>query len=206
MITRNVRIAAVSVFLLGAAPLSAQRATASAVRITPYVGYMTFGNYVDGPLGTSIRNAGAPLYGAQLGFDLTPNVSLVGNVGYAASNLEVGVPFLGGLSFGSSNVLLYDAGVQLRLPSVGSGFEPFVEGGAGAMRTEVSAGPLKTHSTNFAFNYGGGVDLRLTRNIGLRGTVRDYVGKLDLKEATGFDISTRTTHNWAFGLGLTLGF
>lgn len=206
MTTRNVRIAAAALLLTAVAPLSAQRASANAVRFTPYVGYMTFGNYVDGPLGTSIRNAGAPLYGAQLGIDLAPNVSLVGNVGYSTSNLEVGVPFLGGLNFGSSDVLLYDAGLQLRLPSVGSGFVPFVEGGAGAMRTEVSAGPISTHSTNFAFNYGGGVDLRLSRNIGLRGTVRDYVGKLDLKEATGFDVSTRTTHNWAFGVGLTLGF
>lgn len=193
---------------VAAIPALAQRPVATAARVTPYVGYMQFGSYIDGPLGTSVRNAGAPVYGVQLGFDLTPNIAFVGNVGYSSSNLEVGVPILGGLNFGSSNVMLYDAGLQLRLPSVGSsgGMSPFVEAGAGAMRTEVTAGPIKTHSTNFAFNYGGGVDLMLTRNLGLRGSVRDYVGKLDLKEPTGFDINTKTTHNWAFSVGLNVGF
>lgn len=207
----NIRLVSIASLALAVAtlPADAQRPTATVARVTPYVGYMQFGNYVDGPLGTSVRNAGAPLYGVQLGFDLTPNVAFVGNVGYSASNLEVGVPILGGLSLGSSKVLLYDAGLQLRLPSVGAlgrGLAPFIEGGAGAMRTEVAAGPLKTQSTNFAFNYGGGVDLMLTRNLGLRGFVKDYVGKLDLKEPTGFDINTKTTHNWAFSVGLNLGF
>lgn len=208
MKTRLVILASLA-FLAAAIPAHAQRPAATVARVTPYVGYMTFGSYIDGPLGTSVRNAGAPLYGVQLGFDLTPNVAFVGNVGYSSSNLEVGLPILGGLNLGTSNVLLYDAGLQLRLPSVGAlgrGIAPFVEGGAGAMRTEVSAGPIRTQSTNFAFNYGGGVDLMLTRNLGLRGSVKDYVGKLDLKEPTGFDINTKTTHNWAFSVGLNLGF
>lgn len=193
--------------VVAAVPAMAQRPTVA--RVTPYVGYMQFGSYADGPLGTSIRTAGAPLYGVQLGFDLTPNIAFVGNVGYSASNLEVGVPILGGLDLGTSRVLLYDAGLQLRMPSVGAlgtGVAPFVEAGAGAMRTDVSAGPVSTHSTNFAMNYGGGVDLQLRRNIGLRLAAKDYVGKLDLKEPTGFDINTKTTHNWAFSVGLNLGF
>lgn len=192
---------------VAAVPAMAQRPTVA--RVTPYVGYMQFGSYADGPLGTSIRTAGAPLYGVQLGFDLTPNIAFVGNVGYSASNLEVGVPILGGLDLGTSRVLLYDAGLQLRMPSLGAlgtGVAPFVEAGAGAMRTDVSAGPIDAHSTNFAMNYGGGVDLQLRRSIGLRLSAKDYVGKLDLKEPTGFDINTRTTHNWAFSVGLNLGF
>jgi hypothetical protein len=206
MKTRLVSFGALALVVF-AMPALAQRPSATSARVTPYVGYMTFGNYVDGPLGTAVRNSGAPLYGVQLGVNLTPNVALVGNAAYASSNLEVGVPILGGLNLGSSNVLVYDAGVQLRLPTgTSTGFVPFVEGGAGAMRTEVTAGPVTAKSTSFAFNYGGGVDLQLTRNIGLRGSVKDYVGKLDLKEVTGLDINTKTTHNWAFSVGLNLGF
>ena len=50
------------------------------------------------------------------------------------------------------------------------------------MRTEVAVGSLSAKSTNFAVNYGGGVDLQLGRSLGLRAMVKDYVGKLDLKD------------------------
>lgn len=205
----KIRLVSLGSFALAVAAVPAMAQRPTVARVTPYVGYMQFGSYADGPLGTSVRTAGAPLYGVQLGFDLTPNIAFVGNVGYSASNLEVGVPILGGLDLGTSRVLLYDAGLQLRLPSagaLGTGVAPFVEAGAGAMRTDVSAGPVNAHSTNFAMNYGGGVDLQLRRNIGLRLAAKDYVGKLDLKEPTGFDINTKTTHNWAFSVGLNLGF
>src|SRR5687767_294598 len=65
----NIRLVSIASLALAVAtlPADAQRPTATVARVTPYVGYMQFGNYVDGPLGTSVRNAGAPLYGVQLG-------------------------------------------------------------------------------------------------------------------------------------------
>lgn len=192
-----------------AAPaLHAQRQTPSVARITPYVGYMTFGNYVDGPLGTGIGNKAAPVYGAQLGIDLTDNFSFVGNVGYSDTKLQAGVPIVGGFDLADSKVLLYDAGVQYRLPvaSLGAGVAPFVEAGAGAMRTEVNVAGFETKSTGLALNYGAGVDLQLSRGLSIRAMAKDYVGKLDLKEAVGFDFDTRRTHNWAFTAGVSLKF
>jgi hypothetical protein len=210
MTNRHVRLAFVAVFVV-AANAEAQRRSPSVARFTPYVGYMHFGNYVDGPFGTGVRNEGAPVYGAQLGIDLSDNFAFVGNVGYSDSNLEVGLPIVGGLNLADAKVLLYDAGVQYRLPRViglGEGSAPFVEAGAGAMRTEIGVGSLRTQSTALAVNYGAGVDLQLTRGLMLRAMAKDYVGRLDLKEATrlNLDLQTKRTHNWAFTAGVSLRF
>ena len=89
--------------------------------------------------------------------------------------------------------------------SLGMGAIPFVEAGAGAMRTEIGVGSFKTNSTNVAYNFGGGVDLQLGKSLGLRAMAKDYIGKLDLKEATRIDIGTRRTHNWAFTVGVNVG-
>jgi Outer membrane protein beta-barrel domain len=210
MITRRVGFTLVALATL-AASAEAQRRTPSVARITPYVGYMHFGNYVDGPFGTGIRNEGAPVYGAQLGIDLSDQFAFVGNVGYSDSNLEVGLPIVGGLNFADAKVLLYDAGLQYRLPtpiSLGREAVPFVEAGAGAMRTEIGVGSLRTQSTAFAANYGAGVDLQLTRGLTLRAMAKDYVGRLDLREATrlDLDLQTKRTHNWAFTAGVSMKF
>ncbi|MEO6443672.1 MAG: outer membrane beta-barrel protein [Gemmatimonadaceae bacterium] len=181
----------------------------SIARITPYVGYLTFGDYVQGPVGTRLTNESAPVYGVQLGLDVTPNVALVGNVGYSNSKVRVGVPIIGGVNVGDSKVLLYDAGLQLRLPALsalGGGLTPFVEAGAGAIRYDVRTGPLTTTATNFAANFGGGADLQLTRSLGLRAQVKDYVGKFDFREAASFNVDSRVAHNVAFSLGVNLGF
>ncbi len=188
----------------------AQRSSGSSVaRLTPYVGYINFGNIATGPLGTHLSNQGSVIYGAQLGITLVPNVALVGNVGYTDSNLEVGLPLIGGLKVADTKALLYDGGLQLRLPVVsasGTGLVPYVEAGAGAIRYEVTAASITTRATNFAANFGGGVDVQLTRALGLRAMAKDYVGKFDFKEATGLSLTGNTAHNWMFGVGLNLGF
>lgn len=201
------RLSALALLALPAPAFAQYRSTVA--RVTPYVGYLTFGDYLDGPVGTRISNKSTAMYGVQLGLDMTPNVALVGNLGYADSNIQVGLPIIGGVSIADSKVLLYDAGLQLRLPAttaLGTGLVPFVGAGAGAIRYEVRSGPLKTNATNFAGNIGGGLDLQLTRQIGLRGEVKDYIGKFDFKEATQFNLKSKVAHNVAYNLGLNLAF
>src|SRR5215207_8846716 len=41
--------------------------TSTLFEVTPYAGYMVFGDFASGPLGTSLANAPAPVFGAQLG-------------------------------------------------------------------------------------------------------------------------------------------
>ena len=125
-------------------PLAAQqRSVGPSFGITPYAGYMKFGNLVSGPLGTSVRNAGAAVYGAEATLGLTRAIALVGNVAYTQPGLEIGAPLIGGVSVGQSSVLLYDAALRLRVP-VGMGglpISPFVQGGAGYARQSFDVGP-----------------------------------------------------------------
>ena len=176
---------------------------------TPYAGYMIFGDYFKGPLGTSVSNAPGALYGVQLGMKLAPNISLVGNIGYSSSDVKVGIPFLGGYSIAHSSTLLYDGGLQLDLPMTtasGFGFKPFLQAGAGAMRYDISQSIIETQATNFAANLGVGADLALGRSLGLRLMAKDYFGKFDFKDATQLDVTGETAHNWALSAGIRLDF
>lgn len=204
---RKSLVLAVASIAVVAASLSAQGTSRSPVfRVTPYVGYMVFGDQLDGPLGTSLRNANSPLYGAQLGIDLGKHVSVIGNVGYATSDWSVKVPIVGGITIGDADVLLYDAGLQFALPLGISTVKPILQVGAGAMRYSSQIGPVKTESTNFAVNAGVGLDYQVSRSFGVRLLARDYVGKFDFKEATGLGLEGKTAHNVALSVGVGFGF
>jgi hypothetical protein len=208
-----VRFVGPLVGILCAAPAVAQRtatlAHGTAFELTPYAGYLIFGDFLKGPLGTSVHNAPGPLYGAQLGMKLTPNISLVGNVGYSRTDVQVGVPFFGGYNIARSSTLLYDGGLQLGLPFTTAGgysLKPFAQIGAGAMRYDISESIVETKATNFAGNIGVGADLSLGRSLGLRLMAKDYFGKFDFKDATQLDIQSEMAHNWALSAGLRLNF
>jgi opacity protein-like surface antigen len=189
--------------------ITAEAQSRPAARLTPFVGFLSSGSIANGPFGFEVGSAGAPVYGLQLGINLTPNVAVVGNIGYSDTELEVGLPIVGGYSFGDSKVLMYDGGVQLRFPAVtraGTGMVPFVEGGIGAIRHDMSVGPVTTHSTNVAFTAGGGVDLQLTNALGVRLMAKDHMSKFDYGEAIGIANEGRRAHNWVLGIGLNLGW
>lgn len=198
---------ALALLSLAAAPLAAQRPV---VELSPYAGYLFAGDYAGGPLGTSVGGRSGTLLGAQLALNLTPSIAVVGHLGRASSDLEIGVPLLGGVDVGASEVWLMDAGLQLSAPALsrgGAGLVPFVQIGAGAARHELSgAGILRTNATNFAFNAGLGADIMLGRTVGLRLLAKDYVGKFDVQEASGLDADGRIGHNVALSVGLKLGF
>ncbi|HEY7235383.1 MAG TPA: outer membrane beta-barrel protein [Gemmatimonadaceae bacterium] len=184
-------------------------ANGTAFELTPYAGYMIFGDYLKGPLGTSISNAPGALYGVQLGMKIYPNVSLVGNLGYTSSDITAGIPFLGGYSIAHSSTLLYDGGLQLDLPlTTASGFslKPFAQVGAGAMRYSISESIIQTNTTNFAANLGVGADVSLGQSMGLRLMAKDYIGKFNFQGATDLDVQGQTAHNWALSAGLRLNF
>ena len=177
--------------------------------LTPYVGYMVFGSLVDGPLGTSLSNAPAPVYGAQLGMRLAPNISLVGNLATSSSNIEAGIPFLGGLSVASSRMVLYDGGLQLDIPVTsvaGTSVSPFIQAGAGAIRYDITQSFVNVKATNFAANVGLGADMAIGNNLGIRLMAKDYIGKFDFKDATFIDFEGKTANNFAFSAGLRLSF
>ncbi len=193
-----------------AAPLAAQQAPRQQfLSLTPYAGYMVFGDFLEGPVGATLSNANGMVYGAQLGVNLTRNIALVGNVARASADLEVGVPFLGGFSVGNSSAWLYDGGIQLSAPLGGLSvlpITPFVQVGAGAIRFDVENALLRTDATNFAFNAGVGADIGITPNLGLRLMAKDYMGKFDFEEASSLDLGGKLAHNWALSAGVKLAF
>jgi hypothetical protein len=196
--------------LLVATPVLAQRTPvapehASIVDVTPYGGVIMFGSYLDGPLGTNVKSRPAPIGGAQISLGLSRNVSLVGNVGYSSGDLEVGLPIIGGIDVGSSSSWLYDAGVELRLPT-GSNIAPFVQAGGGAITTKLSGGPVSTTSTNPAFTAGAGVDIGFGRSAALRLQARDYVARYKSQEVVGFAAKGDVTNNIALSAGLRFSF
>lgn len=203
-----VRSSAVAAALAATAlPAVAQQVEKAKVfDVSPYAGYMMFGKLFEGPIGTSISTGSGPVYGAQAKLMMSKNVAIYGNVGYANSDLEIGVPILGGLDVGTSKALIYDGGVELKIPMARSTVvSPFLQGGVGAMRYEVESGFLNTTATNVTYNVGGGVDVQLTPNLGLRLMAKDYIGKFDVREATAVDVEAETAHNWTLSAGVRLG-
>lgn len=176
--------------------------------ISPYAGYMMFGDIIDGPLGTSLTSSTGSVFGIQGNLPLGSVISVVGNVAYSEPDLRFGIPILGDITFGKSQVLMYDAGLQLAAPS-GFGqrtITPFVQVGAGGMRYNVEAAGIKRTASNAAFNAGIGVDVPLAQNLGIRVFAKDYIGKFDVKEASGIDYDAKTSHNVALTAGLKLQF
>jgi len=199
---------------LVAAPLAAAAAqapnTGTVLHVSPYAGVMVFGNYLSGPLNTTLTNKPGMLYGTQVGLSLSPELSLVGNVGYTSSSLDVGLPIIGGISVGHSSTLIYDADLEYQLGAMRNGttvLSPFVQAGAGAMRYDIDAvGVLETNATNFAGNIGVGADIAMGKGMALRLLAKDYIGKFNFKDAVGVDVSGSTAHNFGLTAGLRFDF
>ena len=193
-----------------ATPVFAQApGSGTVLHVSPYAGVMVFGDYLKGPLGTSVSNAPAPVYGTQVGLSLSPNLSLVGNIGYTQSDIKVGVPILGGLSVGHSSMLIYDGGLEYNFGSMKSSglpVSPFVQAGVGAIRYNIDESILHTNATNLAGNLGLGADLQLGKGMALRLLAKDYIGKFNFQDATGLGLNGDVSHNLAFSAGLRFDF
>ena len=197
---------------LAGTPLAAQTAVPTPLplaEVTPYVGYFMASNIAEGPLGTSLSAGSGALYGAQVRIPLVPAVAVIGNFGYTTGKLTFGVPIVGGVSFGDAKTYLYDGGVQLSAPALARGTTaliPFAQLGVGAVRREITAGGLSNTSTNLAWNAGFGADMAIIPGIGVRILMKDYIGKFDVREATGLDVKSRTMNDWGLSVGVNLSF
>ena len=217
MKTKLVLAGLVAAFAITAQSAEAQRRTGRRMpvqavipgpSITPYAGYMMFGDIIDGPLSTTLSTSSGSVFGAQANLPLGSVLSIVGNVGYSEPELRFGLPVVGGIKFGKAEVWMYDAGFQLAAPSVSGErkISPFVQLGAGGMSYDVNVSGFSRKATNLAVNAGLGVDVPLGSNLGVRLFAKDYIGKFDIQEAAGVDYEAKTSHNIALSAGLKLSF
>ncbi len=206
-ITAAFSLSALALVLSPARPMQAQSVLGQGASITPYAGYLVTGNWYDGPIGTTLSTANAPIIGAQLSMPLVSGLSLTGNVGYASSDVRVGLPILGGFNVGRNSVWVYDAGLELGgLSRTRSGIAPFVLGGIGGMTNDMQNALFSTASTNLMYAAGVGVDIGFSRNLALRVQAKDYFGRFDSEEAVGIGSRSNLSHNWALSGGVKLIF
>jgi opacity protein-like surface antigen len=200
-----------------AAPLAAQSSVVtgepSVFTLTPYAGYIAYGDHFETGTGAEFTNDNAAIYGVQLGIDMTPNLALVGNFGYSRTNWEFEFTGPSERHAGDVGVWLYDGNLQLKFPfAAGAGtFSPFAQVGVGAMKFTADRTDFESDgTTNVAFNAGLGADFNVGA-LGLRLMAKDYISSFKWDEFRNAN-STRdlrdagTSHNFAFTLGLKLGF
>ena len=75
-----------------AAPAAAQESVTgnkvSVFSITPYVGYMVWGDFFETANGLEYTQDNSGMFGAEASLDIGKAVSLVGNFGYSKTNFE----------------------------------------------------------------------------------------------------------------------
>lgn len=202
-------LGSVLIGLAAVAPVSAQKSSPISVSrgefsVAPYGGYLITQKFFDGPLNSSLGVSSAPVYGVQASLPLAPSSSLVGTLGYASGDLEVGVPILGGLDVGTTDTWIFDAAVELR-GSFGR-FMPLAQLGAGAIHRRLSVYGVDAKTTDFTVSGGLGADFPVTSNVALRVLARDYFGKADFGTLGPLEAKTKDIHAIALSAGVRLAF
>jgi hypothetical protein len=147
------------------------------------------------------------MVGAQASIPLTKGIALVGNLAYAAGDLKVGLPLLGGVKVGTAKTWLYDAGLELGgLAGRGVGIAPFVAAGIGGMTNDIKNTVFSTKASNVAYTGAIGVDIGLSPGFGLRVQAKDYIGRFNSEQAVGFRAEGNLAHNWAITAGAKISF
>jgi len=205
--------------VLAATPAIAQNSVVSGkpsvFHVTPYVGYMIFGDHFKTGNGVEFSNKNGAIFGAQAGIDMSKNLSLIGNFGYSKTNYtfeNIGGP---GVDINGADVgiWLYDANLQFKAPFMTptSVFAPFVQLGVGALRFTTDDNNIQSSgSTNVAYNAGLGFDATV-RGLGLRIMAKDYISSFQWDEFRNAndpnDIQDATiSHNFAITAGFKIGF
>ena len=210
-----------------AAPVAAQTPESvvtggqSTFSLTPYAGYMFFGNLANTGPNSTLTNDDSWIAGAQAKIRMTSRWGVVGNAAYSKTNFESeqrsGTTTPATRISGDIGYWLADVGLQYQLPfSFNEGrIAPFVQGGIGAVRYTAEADDLESdNTTNLQYNAGVGLDID-RGPIGFQIMLKDYVTSLDWSKlrdtdipdiATGNADRSRIAHNLALTAGIRINF
>lgn len=117
----------------------------------------------------------------------------------------------GNFKFGDSNVTTLMGNLVLGIPiggQTGGGVRPYVTGGAGLLRSNVSSSTFFNDltSNDFGMNVGGGVHGYFNDRVGLRGDLRYFRLLQDNQPASGFDLGLADFNFWRASIGVTFRF
>ena len=209
-------LAAVAAPMQAQTPGEAVTAGQASFYVSPYAGYMWFGDLFEFQPDVEYTNEDAAIFGVQAGVSFSPNFSLIGNFGRVKSHFEVqpsGQPDQ--RVSDDMAVFLYDANLQFRVPFIanrmGSWIAPVGQIGVGAAKYTFDTDDVASDGeTNVAFNFGLGADFQLMKAIGARIMIKDYITSLSWTSADNVDftdeVSDNVAHNWALTFGLNFGF
>lgn len=202
-----------------AAPAAAQESVTgnkvSVFSITPYIGYVAYGDLFTTNNGLQYTQDNSGIYGAEASLDLGRAFSVVGNFGYSKTHFEFERP--GAEARASSDVAnwVYDGALRFKLPmTMGmTSFSPYAQVGVGAIRYTFDTNDFTDPgaTTNVAYNAALGATWKVM-GVGLRGEVKDYITSLNWTRPSDIndfndDINEKNiAHNIAISLGLTIGF
>ena len=205
-----------------AAPMQAQTpgepvtSGQSSFYVSPYAGYMWFGDLFDFGNDVELTTDNAALFGVQAGVSFSPNISLIGNFGRAKTNFELQSDSDPDQRIDDDMaIFFYDANLQFRLPFIanrmGSWLAPVAQVGVGAMKYTFDTDDVASDGdTNVAFNFGIGADFQLMKAIGARIMIKDYITSLSWTDADNVDftdeVRDNVAHNWGLTFGLNFGF
>lgn len=179
----------IAALLLAATPRTA-RADAF---ISPFIGVNFDNPSANGRanFGTQVTWMGAGAIGLEMDFGYAP--SFFGNVG----------------EFGDNRVVTLMGNIIVGVPvggTRGTGFRPYVTGGAGLMqeRVNIPGTPFESSNDDVGVNVGAGFVSFLNDRAGIRGDVR-YFRDLQDNSTVG-DIDFGSFHFWRASAGVTIRF
>ena len=117
----------------------------------------------------------------------------------------------GNFAFGDSNVTTLMGNVVIGVPiggQRGGGVRPYVTGGAGLLRSNISATTFFSGltSNDWGMNLGGGVHGYFNDRVGLRGDLRYFRLLQNDTPANGLDLSLSDFNFWRGTVGVTFRF
>jgi opacity protein-like surface antigen len=166
---------------------------------TPFAG-ITFGGDTEGQhatFGGSIGYMGQGAIGFEVDFGYAPEF-------FSPEDNDLDI-------FSDANVTTLMANVIVGIPiggTSGGGARPYVSGGAGLLRTQLSDAEdlFDVANNDFGINVGAGVIGFFNDNVGLRGDIRYFRSLQDPEEDNEFDIDFGTFDFWRGTVGVTFRF
>jgi opacity protein-like surface antigen len=174
----GVSLAFLAIVLAGPAPARAD------ILLTPFVGGNLFGS-ASAPLADVVGDGLRTTFGGSVAVTAGGIFGVEGDVGFTPKFFGTNVNLAGfPVSLAHNNVLTAMANVTVGIPlqgrgpygqSSGPGVRPYAVAGLGLIRQQLDLVGLFGYSVNdLGYDLGGGVDVFLTHNVGIRGDFRYF--------------------------------